>query len=114
MILHSFSLVPGGFTRETQPQDLKVNEAFSDTILESMQRLLASSVTRKQEAEQVREAEGSPDESSDKDYASEAVCIQKLVDFMDRTRKTEDIRVGGFFPLLIAQKSTRMFEEGRI
>lgn len=98
MVILSFSLVPGGTSRRSGVQEPALAEHFDDTLLESMALLLHASLVRR-EAQSGRMTEDAVD-------AMEHAQIKRLVDWLEQMRKTKEIRMGGLFPLLIAQKSS--------
>lgn len=90
MSIVNFSLVPGGLSRVSQSNDDAVNEKFSEIVLETVQLLLKSSLLRTASQEH---GDGSTD------------SLQRLMDLIDENRESGRIKMGGRFPLLIAQRS---------
>ena len=99
----NFNLIPGGITRHSRPQDASINERFSDIVLESVKLLLEAALIRKKS--QVPEKSEGGQTSKDQ---SGLPKIQKLMDFVDEARKSDRINMGGIFPQLIAQASSRL------
>ena len=99
----NFNLIPGGITRNSRPQDASINERFSDIVLESVKLLLEAALIRKKS--QVPEKSECGQTSMGQSGLPE---IQKLMDFIDEARKSDRIKMGGVFPQLIAQVSSRL------
>ncbi|KAL9115742.1 MAG: hypothetical protein Q9227_000110 [Pyrenula ochraceoflavens] len=91
MSILKFSLMAGGFSRAAKSDDVAVNERFSETVLETVQLLLKSALLRIKSA-------GGTDESAD--------SLQGLIDLITENSKDGKIKMGGLFPLLVAQKSS--------
>ena len=101
MTIINFNLLPGGISNSSPFQDASLSERFSEIVLESMKLLLAASLIRKksQAPEEPRDTEGGTDQS-------DLTEIQRLMDFIDKARMSDKIKMGGVFPQMIAQKST--------
>lgn len=101
MTITNFNLLPGGISREPRSQNTTLNQRFSETVLESMKLVLNSTVIRKmsQTPEESRFRESEMDHSG-------LTEIQKLIDFVENTRESGRIMMGGYFPQIIAQKLT--------
>ena len=87
--------MPGGICKNSALEDTALNASFSDTLLETMKLLLKGASLRGQSIDQ--------QEIGDRDDNSE---IQKLMDNINDIRVGGKVIMGGFFPLLIAQRST--------
>ena len=106
MTIINFNLLPGGVSRNSQPRETILNRRFSDIILESMKLLLNASLIRKKPLQD--EKAGS--ETGDA-VKSQWTKLQTLMDFVEKTRKSDEIMMGGFFPQLIARKSSGPWEQ---
>jgi len=93
-ILH-FNLLPGGISREGRSDDIEVNNQFSETVLETVGLLLKASWLDQKSHE--------ADDSSS--GTGQMAKLEGLMGFIDQVRKADNIKMGGFFPQLIAQKS---------
>lgn len=96
----NFNLLPGGISRASQSQNNALDQRFSETVLESMKLALNSSLIRKMS--QVPEESRGRKSSMHHNGLTET---QKLMDFIDNTRESGEIMMGGHFPQIIAQKS---------
>ena len=102
MTITNFNLLPGGISRGLRSQDNTLNQRFSETVLESMKLVLDSILIRKmaQVPEEMRGKEGGT-------YYIGLTETQWQINFIDDTRKAGNIMMGGHFPQIIAQKSTK-------
>ena len=100
MSIINFNLLPGGISRQSYCDDIRWNERFSDTVLESMKAALNGSLTSNdsQTAEERHAREAGTGQS-------ESIKIRKLIRFIEKSQKSNSIKMGGLFPQLIAQKS---------
>lgn len=101
MTIINFNLLAGGVSRESLSQDASLNERFSEIVLESVKLLLKASLVRKKS-----HAPQDPQAEEAGTGHGEQTKIQRLMDTIDEARKSDGIKMGGFFPQLIAQKST--------
>lgn len=101
-ILH-FNLLPGGISREGRLEDIIVNNQFSETVLETVKLLLKASWLH-QESHEADDLSGGKIGTR----LSQMAKFQGLMDFIDQARKSDNIKMGGFFPQLIARKSTNL------
>lgn len=93
-ILH-FNLLPAGFCKGSWLEDGVAKEHFSDILLESVNLLLNASLLRKRQ-----------DGKGDQD--AEVVELQRLINYTKETQESKRVKMGGIFPLLIAQKSATL------
>ena len=100
MTIINFNLLPGGISRDPTSEGTALDQRFSDTVLESMKLVLESIITRK--VPQTPRASG---ELGIGTKHNALTTIQKLIDFVDSTRESGKLMMGGHFPQLIAQKS---------
>ncbi|KAL8900038.1 MAG: hypothetical protein Q9207_005886 [Kuettlingeria erythrocarpa] len=100
LTITNFNLLPGGISRESQSQDRTLNQRFSATVLESMKLALDSSLIRK--LSEVPDESRGRENGTHRDRLTET---QKLIDFIDNTRESGEIMMGGHFPQVIARKS---------
>lgn len=101
-ILH-FNLLPGGISREGRSDDTTLNNQFSETVLETVKLLLKSAWLRQESLETDEESGGKNGTRED-----QMAKFQGLMDFVDQARGSDNIKMGGFFPQLIARKSTSL------
>jgi hypothetical protein len=100
-VLH-FTLLPGGISRALKTDEEHLNRLFSETVLESVKLLLAASLNMNRP------------EDMDGDSGEMAGCtdnskqIERIISRVEDMRNSTDSIIGGFFPLLIAQKSYGM------
>ena len=94
MNLIQFSLQPAGVCDNLQAENASLKSSFSKTVLETMKLLLQGSMIRKQ----------SSHGESHTETNSEISDIQRLMGYIDELYGSGKVLVGGFFPLLIAQK----------
>ncbi|KAL8793246.1 MAG: hypothetical protein Q9195_004182 [Heterodermia aff. obscurata] len=92
----NFNLLPGGISRDLRPRKTNLNGRFSDILLESIKLLLKASLIRN---------ESLPDEKKSDMNKIERTKTQTLMDFVDETRKSDGIMMGGFFPQLVGRRS---------
>lgn len=100
MTILNFNLLPGGISRETQSEDTSLNDRFSEIVLESIKLLLNASLIRKQSQ--------TPEEPRLGDVGTgnnNLTDTQRLMDFIDEVRMSDRLKMGGFFPQIIAQKT---------
>ncbi|KAL8677362.1 MAG: hypothetical protein Q9186_006197 [Xanthomendoza sp. 1 TL-2023] len=104
MTITSFNLCPGGISSESRSQNSALNQRFSDTVLESMKLVLDSIIIRKlsKTPEELRASERGSEGSMNHD---EARKLQNMINFVEDTRKSGTIMMGGHFPQIIAQRS---------
>lgn len=103
MMIKSFNLLCGGVARAPASQEPSVDERFSEILLESMKLLLDASLKRKQQHE-----ERAPEiKYSDGDQLT---TIHRLIEYLDELRKSGKVKMGGYFPQVIAQKSISLVQ----
>lgn len=96
----NFNLLPGGISRDPRSESTALDQRFSDTVLESMKLVLESIIARK-----VPQTLGVSENQAVGTKHDVLMTIQKLINFVDKTRESGKLMMGGHFPQLIAQKS---------
>ncbi|KAF4609847.1 hypothetical protein G7Y89_g15776 [Cudoniella acicularis] len=99
----NFNLLPGGISREGRSEEIVLNNQFSDIVLETVKLLLNPSLVHKKS-----QANGDSFGGEAGTGHSQLTEIQKLMDFIDEAWKSGNVKMGGVFPQLIAQKSTSL------
>ena len=100
MTIINFNLLPGGISRDPTSEGTALDQRFSDTVLESMKLVLESIITRK-----MPQTLGASEDRGIGTKHDALTSIQKLIDFVDSTRESGKLMMGGHFPQVIAQKS---------
>lgn len=89
----SYSLVPGGLSRKDAAGDVANNNALSEIMLEAVKLLLGASLLGK--------STETGDEPGDTEHKHPE---PRLMEMIDRIRRSGEVRMGGEFPHLVARK----------
>lgn len=101
MTMLNFNLIPAGFANLSSEGDEALKMKFSDILLESVDLLLNAALLRRWPQKQEEESENGEAET-DQGQKEE---ILRLVSYIKEARGSGAVRMGGIFPVLVAQKS---------
>lgn len=103
MTMLNFNLIPAGFTNVSTGEDEAMKMKFSDILLESVDLLLNAALLRRWPQEESESGEA----GTDRAYADQGQkeAILRLISYIKEVRGSGDVRMGGIFPVLVAQKS---------
>lgn len=108
MTMLNFNLIPAGFA-DVSCKDEAMKTKFSDILLESLDLLLNAALLRKWPQDQ--EADSKNKEARNgRAYADhwQKEDILRLISYIKQERGSGDVRMGGIFPVLVAQKSAKL------
>lgn len=104
MTMLNFNLIPAGFANVSSGADEAMKLKFSDILLESVDLLLNAALLRRWPEKQQEESENEEAGNTRADKG-EKEEILKLVSYIKEVRESGAVRMGGIFPVLVAQKS---------
>ena len=106
MNVNNFHLLPAGFSNPAQSHDSILNEGFSNNLLDGLKLILSGFVMRLKAAQSNEAGEPQLAESvAGSNHGDELTHLQRLIDYIENNSKTRQVKMGGVFPLVVAQKA---------